>query len=493
VSFIPYVWLGSTQGGLCWVADSDEGWIPTDQAPAIEVQRNAAGRVDLVLNLISTEATLDKPRTITFAFQASPVKPMRPGWREDNWSFYDAFTHDDHPFWYPWPKRNFIAKWIPEVKELHEAGKAAVPFVPYRLYQSGGYPLDKPLITFEEEWRTGTDFATDRARCHGGLSNDYLVHHFADWAARCGADGCYLDYVIPFACDNSDHGCGWRLPDGRVQPTFKMFATRELILRLRAAFLEQRPECKIVLNVSSHMILPWIGAADIVYDGGPFPIAPGLKKDVMDVWSLERLRAGLSTPWGVPCSLMHPYLGKDFPLLQQWGQVQAGWQRDYPGAWDERTLHLAMRAYFASVMLYDALPAVNARGHAENLIATRRQFGIGAEEVKFLPYWDQTGLHAEGNDIKLAGWQRPNKLLLLVANFGEMQTAQVALDLEKLGWKGATLAVSDPEQGQSLIVPGKDGPVTITYDAPAPKLDGTKLTVPVERHNYRLLVVEKKP
>jgi len=190
---------------------------------------------------------------------------------------------------------------------------------------------------------------------------------------------------------------------------------------------------------------------------------------------------------------MHPYLGKDFPLLQQWGQVQAGWQRDYPGAWDERTLHLAMRAYFASVMLYDALPAVNARGHAENLIATRRQFGIGAEEVKFLPYWDQTGLHAEGNDIKLAGWQRPGKLLLLVANFGEKQTAQASLDLEKLGWKGATLAVSDPEQGQSLIVPGKDGPVTITYDAPAPKLDGTKLTVPVERHNYRLLVVEKKP
>jgi hypothetical protein len=29
-------------------------------------------------------------------------------------------------------------------------------------------------------------------------------------------------------------------------------------------------------------------------------------------------------------------------------------------------------------------------------------------------------------------------------------------------------------------------------DAPAPRLDGTTLTVPVERHNYRLLIIEKK-
>jgi hypothetical protein len=44
-SFIPYLWLGSTKGGLCWFADSDEGWIPNDDTPAIEVQRTAPGRV----------------------------------------------------------------------------------------------------------------------------------------------------------------------------------------------------------------------------------------------------------------------------------------------------------------------------------------------------------------------------------------------------------------------------------------------------------------
>jgi hypothetical protein len=102
-------------------------------------------------------------------------------------------------------------------------------------------------------------------------------------------------------------------------------------------------------------------------------------------------------------------------------------------------------------------------------------------------------LKAKGDDIKLAGWQRPGKLMLLVANFGEAQTAQIAFDLDTLGWKGATLAVSDPEQGTKVSAWGKDGTVPVTHDAPAPQLNGTKLTVPVERHNYRLLVVEKKP
>ena len=97
---------------------------------------------------------------------------------------------------------------------------------------------------------------------------------------------------------------------------------------------------------------------------------------------------------------------------------------------------------------------------------------------------------AEGK--RLVGWHRPDKLLLLVVNFGEKQTAQVTFDIEKLGWKGATLAVSDPEHWQCLTFLGHDGPATITYDAPAPKLNGTKLSVPVERHNFRLLVVERK-
>jgi hypothetical protein len=260
-----------------------------------------------------------------------------------------------------------------------------------------------------------------------------------------------------------------------------------------------------------------------------------MKKDFMDFWSLERLRVDYPGQWGVAVNFMHEYQGdwsKD-PVVEQ----------------------AAYRAYMAAVMLHDALPTGNHNGHARQLIEMRKQFGIGADDVTFLPYWDETGLVAKGEAIKLAGWKRPDRLLLLVANFGERQEAVVTIDPAKLGWNGATLAVSDIERGftyvgnrrvaktpaeldadrdrweatekqrleklekaharqvENLKKAGKPAPPApvltakpykpqpmrsekvVAWDgdaAPPPVLDGTTLTVPVERHNYRLLVIEKR-
>ena len=237
-----------------------------------------------------------------------------------------------------------------------------------------------------------------------------------------------------------------------------------------------------------------------------------MKKDFMDFWSLERMRVDFPGQWGVAVDFMH----------------------EYQGDWDQADLHIAMRAYFATVMLHDALPYGNNNGHARNLIAQRKAFGIGEDDVKFLAYWDETGLKATGDDIKLAGWQRPGKLLLLVANFGEKQEARVTLDPVKLGLGGGAPSVTDAEAGFKYQVnrrvpksaeelaqekarfeqaeaakaekDPKYGPKPFKADPwrneqviatdgdrnPPVKLDGMKLTVPVERHNYRLLVVERK-
>ena len=90
-SFIPYVWVGNDVGGLSWFADCDQGWSPSDATPAIEIRRDSPSHVDLILNLISSPTKLDKPRTITFAFEASPVKPLDSGWRMETWCTGDSF------------------------------------------------------------------------------------------------------------------------------------------------------------------------------------------------------------------------------------------------------------------------------------------------------------------------------------------------------------------------------------------------------------------
>lgn len=510
-SFIPYLWLGSSKGGLCWFADSDQGWIPNDQNPAIEIQRNAKGQVDLVLNLISAEATLDAPRTITFGLQASPVKAMHSGWREDKWWCGDTFRQYAHeqnlifasiPFVLP----NYLEKSKAIVEAQHKAG---LPAVPYFIHVQLPGHLAPEMNTFAEQWKA----TVDNALCYGGSLNDYMVHNWSKFAEQTGVDGYYIDNMCPLACDNLEHGCGYKLPDGRIQPSFPMFGTREYFLRSRAAFLEQRGNsCKLVLHMTNNMIIPWVGAADVAYDGEHHVIYPEMKKDFMDFWSLERLRVDFPGQWGTAVNFMH----------------------EYQGDWDQADLHRVMRAYFAAVMLHDALPTGNHNGHARNLIDMRQKFGLGADDVKFLASWDATGLNTKGADIKLAGWLRPGKLLLLVANFGEKQTAQVTLDLAKLGWAGASVGVTDAEAGYKqmtnrsvrksaeelaadkarfeqaeaaklaknpkyAVKPYKENPwrnESVTawdgHKNEPVQLDGSTLTAPVERHNYRLLVVERK-
>jgi hypothetical protein len=534
-SFIPYLWLGSTKGGLCWFADSDEGWIPNDDTPAIEVQRTAPGRVDLVFNLVSAPATLDAPRTITFALQASPVKRMHSGWREDKWWCGDTFKQYAHAQNMIFSSTPFVVpEYLEQSKALVEgqrkAGKPAVPYFIHTVLPAGLVP---ELKTCQEEWCSTRTSYGSKALCYGGSLNDYMVHRWSEFAEQAGVDGFYSDNIAPLECDNLEHGCGYKLPDGRVQPTFPMFGTRDYLLRSRAAFLEQRGDaCKLVLHMTNNMIIPWIGAADVAYDGEHHVIYPEMKKDFMDFWSLERLRVDFPGQWGVAVNFMHEY--------------QGNWKKD-PVAEEA-----AYRAYFAAVMLHDALPTGNHNGHARELIEMRSKFGIGADDVEFLAYWDDTGLAAKGDDIKLAGWKRPDRLLLLVANFGERQEAVVSLDPAKLGWSGATLSVADLERGFSRVAnravpktpaeleadrakweagekqrlekarlaharkveaakkagqpeppapepkpfkvnPNRNEKVVVWEgDAAAPpKLGGTTLTVPVERHNYRLLVIER--
>lgn len=534
-SFIPYIWLGSTKGGLCWFADSDEGWVPTYETPAIEIQRNTEGQVELVLNLISSEVTLDKPRTITFAFQASPVKQMHSGWREDKWWCGDTFkqyAHGGNLIFesVPFPADDYVERSRAMVAQQHKGGKPAVPYFIHTVLPRGRVPELKDLA---EEWQTPYTSYGSKALCYHGPLIDYMIYQWSKWSEKCGIDGYYVDNMVPLPCDKIEHGCGYKLPDGRIQPAFQMFGTREYFLRSRAAFLEQRPESKLVLHMTNCMVIPWVGAADVAYDGEHHVIYPEMGKDFMDFWSLERLRVDYPAQWGTAVNFMH----------------------EYQGPWDAKPLHLAMRAYFAAVMLHDCLPTGNHNGHARNLMAMREKFGIGDDDVRFLPYWDQTGLTARGEDIKLAGWLKPDKLMLLVANFGDKQTATVTLELAKLGWSKAKLSVTDAERGYEQVgsqrvaktdaeiraerkawgareasriskvrrncerrvaaaeKAGKPAPPKPDLEprpfkpnpfrseridlwsgdaAPDPQLKGTTINAPVERHNYRLLIVEKK-
>ena len=83
-NYVPYLWVGEEERGLCVFGENDRGWVTDPKVPCQELVRRG-DTLDLVLRLVAKPAVLDTPRSITLGFQATPVKPMPPDWR--TWIF----------------------------------------------------------------------------------------------------------------------------------------------------------------------------------------------------------------------------------------------------------------------------------------------------------------------------------------------------------------------------------------------------------------------
>ena len=485
-SFIPYLWIGNPKAGLAWFADSDKGWMPDDETPAIELRRDSPESTDLVLNLVSSQATLDAARTITFAVQPTPTKAMPDGWRMNSWWAGDTFL--DYAQVQP-KGGNLIFSSLPfpldleKSKEMVEQRKKetnifnfGVPLqanaVPYFEHVAIGTQFVPEMKVFGDEWET----SVPRGLYYGKSFTDFMIDNLSKWSENAGIEGLYLDNVHPVADNNIEAGRGYVLPDGKIQPEYAMFSTRDYFLRVRAAFQEQQGKSKFIIHMTNNMIIPWIGAGDVAFDGEHHVIYPNMKKDFMDFWSLERMRVDYSEQWGIPVNFMH----------------------EYQGDWDLKELARVMRAYTGMVLLHDALPSGNGNGMNTPAWIGRDRFGIGAKDVQFVPYWEKdNGATTGAPDVYLAIWKRAGKVLIAVVNRGEATTASVQIDAKKLGlppatnWKvwdaehdtviNRTFMHSQLQEQVDLWKASDEGPI---------QQKGATVAVPVKRHNYRQFVIE---
>ncbi len=474
-SFIPYVWLGDPTSGLCWFADSDQGWTPDATVPAIAVTRPTPGSTNLVLNLIGRPTVLDAPRTITFAFEATPTRPLQPNWRMNTWWTGDSFKDwaqveseghaGDEGLIFsslPFPLDPAKSKQMVDARHLETDGIFGVAryhanAVPYFEHINMGEQFVPDLTYFGDEWRTHVT----RGLAYGKTLQDFMVYHVGNWAQDCGIDGFYIDNVAPIADDNIEAGRGYRLPDGRIQPAYQMFDTRRYFLRMRAALAEQGKSGYFVMHVTNHMIAPWIESADVALDGEDHVIYPEMGKDFMDFWTPERLRLDIPEEWGTPVNFL----------------------QEYQGNWDPARLTTAMRAYTGMLLLQDTLVSANANGNNVPVWQARDRFGMQADDVRFLAPWSpNSGLTGDRPTVRVAGWLRPmngsHTLMLAVVNTGEACRASVRVTARTLGLPDPSRwLVTDAETQQPLTSDGSPG----------------TLTVSIPRHDYRLLLIQPRP
>jgi hypothetical protein len=472
-SFIPYIWVGNDKNGLCWFADSDQGWNPDNSTPAIEIYRNPGGRTtDMVFNFIGKSAVIDKPRTITFAFEATPVKPMEPHWRMSTWWTGDSFKDwaqvesEGHAgneglifSSIPFPLDPKASKAMVDERHSESNGgifgfnKYRANAVPYFEHIEMGNQFVPEMGYFGDEWRTNIS----KGLAYGKTLQDFMVYNVSNWVKESGIDGFYIDNVAPIADDNVDAGRGYYLPDGLVQPAYSMFDTRTYLLRMRAALAEQGKSGDFVLHITNHMIAPWIGAADVALDGEDHVIYPEMNKDFMDFWSLDRLRL-------------------DYP--EQWG-TSVNFLQEHQGNWDPVKLKTAMRAYTGMQLLDDTLASGNANGNNQSLWIARDKFGIEKDDVKFISYWEKdSGLATSTHGVYISAWERPSgkfgsdKLLIAVVNTGEAANAEVNVNFQKFGLAPSTARANDAESQEKI------------------NLTRSGFFTSIPRHDYRLIEID---
>lgn len=305
-SFIPYVWVGDSYGGLCWFADTDKGWVPNDKVPAIVLRRDTPASCDLILNLIGSDFTIVAPRTIVFAFQATPVKKLVDGWRRRVYSFGDTFKEwqcaekvGSNRMMSPVPWTFDVAKCRKMVAAQHAAPRMLSlypsPAIPYGRHNELVPRLMPEARYFGEDWNS-------KGSWHLYYSKtlvDYWIWNLDRWIASCDIDGYYSDNTHPAVCFNVEAGRGYRLPDGRVQPAYNLFGLRRYFLRVRAVFAEHGKQGWIVTHETHNMVMPSLGACDIALDGEDHTVTPRQNRTWMDAWPLERIRADVPRALGV--------------------------------------------------------------------------------------------------------------------------------------------------------------------------------------------------
>ena len=129
--FVPYLYLGGPERGVCFAADNDRDWVRGEGVPMMSIDRDGE-TVNLRLNLIAAPRRLERERTLRFALQATPAKPMPSepySWRRW-WNTRTAPTHDDVQvlFWGAnqyWGGRHFATSVYPDDKRFSHWEKLA--------------------------------------------------------------------------------------------------------------------------------------------------------------------------------------------------------------------------------------------------------------------------------------------------------------------------------------------------------------------------------
>lgn len=488
-NFVPYIWIGGEKRGICWVADWDKDWIHSEQRSAVQLFREK-DKVVIKVNFINGPVILKRARTLEFAIQASPVKPLPPNWRDLTFDFSKSGRGRIHLFWpgsmgfhHGWASRyplNHDYSIIHKLDETRKTGKIDLEFInkyvdnilqsspsiaaayvhdteePAAFYKSilktrFGYakkvhefePSGKLLHysvaainsqtlpeykIYSEEWQY------NNRKTHLTKSfRDYAVW-YADKMIEAGMDGTYVDNTYLWAQTGWPVGEGYIGDDGEVHPSLGVWRLRELFKRLATMMHERGIDPFLYIHMTNSKLLPTLSFANAILGWemkyGTLPYPERFTPDYIRAVNLPFQTGTVSTV-----------------LIQR----DAGKENDKDA--DAESIRITRSAlaltlpneifvYYSSHCLLDIPTAVKAR----DIISDFRRKNPG---FKSYPCWQKNNPVTTPANLLITAYQAEDKLLLVIGNMGKDAKAKIEFNLKSLGYKGIKEAVN-LETGESL-------------------------------------------
>ncbi|MFG0247710.1 MAG: glycoside hydrolase domain-containing protein, partial [Phycisphaeraceae bacterium JB051] len=447
--FKPYVWIGGPNRGLAFMADNDQGWVPdeTHTTHAIEVVRDG-DHVLLILNLVGRTFTFDKPRQIKFSLQATPVRPMLAGFRDqllklklqtafpgfdpDGWDWNGSRLKLDGEYVVSGHGSQFHPlNWDRNASKCASWGAQGKTFTPYQSQlniMSFGEVDDVRMPAGKQSGNVyGYIYPHMSTGCleHGNLSMtrpdmEYRLYCYDAWIEHSDLPGMYFDQTEPILGANPVAGAGYIMDihdrpalNGMVQPGYLLTNVREFYKRLRTLFYEAGVnEPMIWLHTTDANMISAFAFAGAFLDGENTPYITVNSPWFSAKYSPDRMQA-----------LCNP---SKLGVASVWlDMFKSDW--NWPDNPDEK--YMAMRSLQGYSLIHD----IAEKWHYVDWGALDPQ-----SAMTFYPYWDadvSAGLSCADPNVLVSAHKQGNDIQLIIFNrFDQQQQGlQVQVDFPALG------------------------------------------------------------
>ena len=433
-AFMPHIWVGNTNRGIAWFAESNELYRPFGSRKVIELKR-LGNKTVLRVNMVTSPLELSKPVTYTFGIQGTPMKPIAPDWtsrtlascistKRQNKAITMGYTtgaeyHIMAGIPYPTKDPARAKRWVKTVHRVKN--RRAVVYA-----TSNGIGSKSPQYRFfEEEWKNPLSCDTwslaSRGEYHQGTSpsvstwRDFFLWTVHKALEEFDIDGFYYDFATVTQVYNPDAGCGFKY-NGKQYPTWPIFYDRQMRKQIYQLVMNKKGHADFVFHNYSKSMAPIMSFATMLLDGEVYQQRTGvigakITDDYTKLIPLSRLRAMFGAQWG--CT---PYFLAKL----------AGNKDDY----GTERVRKATRCMIAMMMphgipiwgFYCDIPELN------KYTAVQDKFGI--ENSKFFPCYElnmnKLLSPAPQKDKVLVGyWLKKDSALVVVGNLSDKKYSGV--------------------------------------------------------------------